>query len=326
MRRREFFLALGATAAMPLAAHEAAHGQRRPVIGYFNSGTPSTQVKNLAAFHGGLQETGLTDGQDVTIDFVWGENRFDRLKALAAEVVARRPAVIVSNTLAALRAKAATSIIPIVFTTGSDPIAEGLVTSLSRPGGNVTGVVFLAGTLGAKRLELLRLLVPKAATIAMLVYPGTAETDVERTEVSAAAKAVGWEVRIVEVRRTPEIEPAIEAAVSAGAGAVLIGTGPFTFNNQRVIVEAAARHKIPTMYSLREYVDAGGLMSYGASISDAFHQAGVYAGRILKGERPGGLPVVQSSKFEFIINLKTAKALGLEFHPQLLSTADELIE
>jgi putative ABC transport system substrate-binding protein len=225
-----------------------------------------------------------------------------------------------------MRAKAATATIPIIFTTGSDPVRDGLVTSLSRPGGNVTGVVFIAGTIGGKRLELLRQLVPKVATIAVLIYPGTPETEAERAEFLAAARTVGQHIRIVEVRSAAEIEPSVAAAVSAGAGALLIGTGPFTFNNRVLLVESVARHKVPAMYSVREYAEAGGLMSYGASISDAFHQAGRYTARVLKGEKPGDLPVMQSSKFELVINLKTAKTLGLEFHPQLLGIADEVIE
>ena len=322
MRRREFIAGLGGAAVMPLAAR----AQQRPVIGYFNSGTPSTQVKNLAAFHKGLKDTGLVDGQNVAIEFVWGENRFERLQTLAAEVVARRPTVIVSNTLAAVRAKAATSTIPIVFTTGDDPIRSGLVTSLSRPGGNVTGVVFITGTVGGKRLALLRQLVPKAAAVAMLTYPGTPETEGEKAEIVAAAQAVGQQIRVVEIRNTTEIETAVAAAVSCGAGALLVGTGPFTFNNLQAIVKSISRHAIPAMYSVREAAEAGGLMSYGASISDAFHQAGLYVGQILKGESPVDLPVVQSNRIELVINLKTAKSLGLEFHPQLLAIADEVIE
>jgi putative ABC transport system substrate-binding protein len=323
MRRRDFLVALGAAAA-PLAA---AAQQQGPVIGYFNSGTPSTQVKNLAAFRRGLKESGLIEGQNVTIDFVWGENQFKRLPTLAAEVVARRPTVIVSNTLAALRAKAATSTIPIVFTTGDDPVRGGLVTSLSRPGANVTGVTFITGTVGAKRLALLRQLIPKATNIALLAYPGTPETEAEKAEIRAAAQAVGQQIRLVELRSASEIEPAVAAAVSGGAGALLVGTGPFTFNNLVAIVNSITRHAVPAMYSVREGPEAGGLMSYGASISDAFYQAGLYVGRIiLKGESPRDLPVLQSSKIELVINLKTARSLGLEFHPQLLAIADEVIE
>jgi putative ABC transport system substrate-binding protein len=322
MRRRQFLGVLGGAAAMPLAAH----AQQQPVIGYFNSGTPSTQVKNVAAFHRGLKESGLVEGRNVAIEFVWGENHFDRLETLAAEVVSRRPTVIVSNTLAARRAKAATTAIPIVFTTGDDPVRDGLVTSLSRPGGNITGVVFLTGTVAAKRLALLRQFAPKVATIAMLFYPGTSETDAEKAEIIAAGQAMAQQIHVVEIRSAAEIEAAVAAAVSGGAGALLIGTGPFTFNNHVAFVEAAARHAVPTMYSVREYAETGGLMSYGASVSDAFHQAGLYVARIVKGEKPGDLPVMQSSTIELVINLKTAKSLGLEFHPQLLAIADEVIE
>ena len=289
-------------------------------------GTSSSHVKNVAAFRNGLKEAGLVEGKNIAIEFVWAENRFDGLEALAAEVIARRPAVIVSNTLAAIRAKSATTTIPIVFTTGSDPVRDGLVTSLNQPGGNVTGVVFISGTVGGKRLELLRQFVPKAGTVVMLTNPGSSETDAERAEVQAAAQAAGQQIRIVEIRDAAEIETAVAAAVAVGAGALLIGTGSFMFNNRVPVIESIARHAIPAMYSSRENVEAGGLMSYGASISDALQQAGRYAGRIIKGERPGDLPVVQSVKFDFMINLKTAKTLGLQFHPQLLATADEVIE
>ena len=323
MRRREFIAFVGGAAiALPRAV---CAQQPIPVIVVFNSGAPSTNVKNVAAFRNGLKEAGLVEGRDLAIEFVWAETRFDGLETLAAEVIARRPSVIISNTLA-IRAKSSTKTIPIVFTTGSDPIRDGLVPSLSRPGGNVTGVVFINATVGGKRLDLLRQLVPKAGIIAMLVNPGTAETDGERAEVQAAAQAVGQQIRIVEIRNTAEIETAVAAAISAGAGALLVGTGSFWFNNRVPIVESAARHAIPAMYTSRESVEAGGLMSYGASISDAFRQAGLYAGRILKGEKPGDLPVVQSVKLDLMINVKTAKTLGLEFHPQLLATADEVID
>ena len=323
MRRRDFIALLaGGAVALPRVVR----AQPIPVIVFFNSGTPSTYVKNVAAFRNGLKEAGLVEGQNFAIEFVWAENRFDGLETLAAEVIARRPAVIVSNTLAAIRAKSSTTTIPIVFTTGSDPIRDGLVTSLNRPSGNVTGVVFISGTVGGKRLELLRQLVPKAGPIAMLVNPGTSETDGERAEVEAAAQAVGQQIRILEIRNTTEIETAVAAAVAAGVGALLIGAGTFGFNNRVAIVESTARHAIPAMYATRESVEAGGLMSYGASLPDAFGQAGLYAGRILKGEKPGDLPVIQSVKLDLMINLKTAKSLGLEFHPQLLATADEVIE
>ena len=290
MRRREFIaLVGGAAVALPRVV---CAQQPIPVIVFFNSGTPSTHVKNLAAFRNGLKEAGLVEGQNLAIEFVWAENRFDGLETLAAEVIARRPSVIVSNTLAAIRAKSSTTTIPIVFTTGSDPVRDGLVTSFNRPGGNVTGVVFITGTVGGKRLELLRQLVPKAGTIAMLVNPGTSETDAERAEVQAAAQAVGQQICIVEIRNTAEIETAVAAAVAAGAGALLIGAGTFWFNNRVPIVEFGRAPRDSSDVLAREYVEAGGLMSYGASISEAFHQAGLYTGQILKGEKPGDLPVI----------------------------------
>jgi putative ABC transport system substrate-binding protein len=325
MRRREFLgvLSGAAAAAGPFAARAQ---QSMPVISFFNSGRPGAQVKNLAEFRQGLKETGFAEGQNVTIEFRWAENQFDRLPGLAAEAIARTPTVIVSNTLAALHAKALTTTVPIVFTTGSDPIRDGLVGSLSRPGGNVTGVIFISGTVGAKRLELLRQLVAKATTIAMLVYPNTSETESERKDIQAAAQALGRQVDFFDVSSNGDVEAAFVTLASRGTGALLIGAGPFAFNNRGLVVALAARHSIPTMYANRESVEVGGLMSYGASLPDAFHQAGIYAGRILKGEKPGDLPVIQSSKFELVINLNTAKVLGLEFHPQLLATADEVIE
>jgi putative ABC transport system substrate-binding protein len=241
-------------------------------------------------------------------------------------VIARQPAVIVSNTLPALRIKAKTATIPIVFTTGSDPVRDGLVTSMSRPGGNITGVVFITGTLGAKRLELLRQFIPKATKIAMLVYPGTLETEAERKDVQAAAQIMGRQVDFLEVRTSADIETAFATLAQRQTDALLVGSGPFTNNTRGLFVALATRHAIPTMYANRESVESGGLMGYGASLPDAMHQAGLYTGRILKGEKPGDLPVVQASKFEFVINLNAAKALGLEFHPQLLATADEVIE
>lgn len=324
MQRREFIgLVGGAAAAWPFAARAQ---QAMPVVGYFNSGVPTAQLGNLAAFHRGLNEAGYVEGRNVAVAFHWAMNEFDRLPALAAEVVRQRPTVIVSNTLAALRAKAATQTIPIVFTTGSDPVRDGLVSSLSRPGGNVTGVVFITGDLGAKRLALLRQLLPTASTVAVLIYPNTPETEAERRDVQAAAKKTGHQLLILDVKSAGDIEAAVAAAAARGAGALLGGTGPFLFNNRKLIVDLAARHAIPAMYSNRDYAEIGGLVSYGANLPDAFHQAGVYAGRVLKGEKPANLPVIQSDKIEFVINLKTAKTLGLEFHPQLLATADEVIE
>jgi putative ABC transport system substrate-binding protein len=323
MRRREFITLFGGVAAIwPLTAL----AQAMPVIWYFNSGKSSAQTNNLAAFRQGLKEAGFAEGENVVIQFRWGENQFDRLPALASEVVASRPAIIVSNTLAALQAKTATTTIPIVFTTGSDPVRDGLVTSFNQPGGNVTGVVFISGTLGAKRLELLRQFVPTATTIAMLVYPNSSETEAERRDVQAAAQAMGLTVAFLDIGSVSDIEAVFATLKSRSTRALLVGTGPFLFNNRELIVALAARHAIPAMYSQRESSEAGGLMSYGASLSDAHRQAGIYVGRILKGQKPADLPVMQSTKFEFVINLKTAKALNLEVPPKLLALTDEVIE
>jgi len=323
MTRREFITLLSGAAAWPLAAR--AQQSAMPVIGYVNSGTAGANVKNIAAFRAGLTEAGFVEGQNVAIEFRWAENQFDRLPALVTGLINRPAAVIVGNTLAALRAKAATATIPIVFTTGSDPVRDGLVTSLARPGGNITGVVFITGDLGSKRLELLRQFIPKARTIAMLVNPNTPETEAERKEVQVAAQKMGLSLIILDVTTGGDIEAAF-ASLAARADALLVGTGTFTFNSREQIVALAARQAIPAMYTAREYADAGGLMAYGSSISGAYHQASLYVGRILKGEKPTNLPVIRSTIFEFVINLKTAKTLGLEFHPQLLATADELID
>ena len=323
MKRREFITLFGGVAAAwPLMAL----AQAMPVIWYFNSGKSSAQTNNLAAFRQGLKEAGFAEGENVVIQFRWGEDQFDRLPALASEVVASRPAIIVSNTLAALQAKTATRTIPIVFTTGSDPVRDGLVTSFNQPGGNVTGVVFISGTLGAKRLELLRQFVPTATTIAMLVYPNSSETEAERRDVQVAAQAMGLTVAFLDIGSISDIEAVFATLKSRSTRALLVGTGSFLFNNRELIVALAARHAIPAMYSQRESSEAGGLMSYGASLSDAHRQAGIYVGRILKGQKPADLPVMQSTKFEFVINLKTAKTLGLEVPAQLLALTDDVIE
>jgi putative tryptophan/tyrosine transport system substrate-binding protein len=324
VRRRAFIMLLGgAAAALPLVARAQ---QSMPVIGYVNSGTAEPNVKNIAAFRAGLADAGFVEGQNVAIEFHWAENQFDRLPTLVTGLINRSAAVIVGNTLAAARAKAATTTIPIVFTTGSDPVRDGLVKSLARPGGNVTGVVFITGELGSKRLELLRQFIPKVRTIAMLVNPNTPETEAERKEIQVAAQKMGLSLIILDVTSGGDIEAAFATLAARGADSLLVGTGTFTFNSREQIVSLAARHAIPAMYTAREYADAGGLMTYGSSISGAYRQASLYVGRILKGEKPANLPVMQSTRFELVINLKTAKTLGLEFHPQLLATADEVIE
>jgi putative ABC transport system substrate-binding protein len=325
MRRREFITVVGGMAVTwPLVGR--AQQPAMPVIGYVNSGTPAANSSNVSAFRLGLKQAGFVEGQTVAIEFRWGENQFDQLPAMVADLINRPMAVIVGNTLSALRAKAATTTVPIVFTTGSDPVRDGLVASLNRPGGNVTGVVFINGALGAKRLELLRQLVPAATTIAMLVNPNTPETEAERRDLQAAAQAIGQQLIILDASTERDIETAIATFVQRGAGALLAGAGTFIFNNLERIVTLAARHGLPASYSEREAVEAGGLMSYGTSLTDAYRQAGIYTGRILKGEKPADLPVMQSTKFEFVLNLRTAKTLGPEIPPTLLALADEVIE
>ena len=242
----------------------------------------------------------------------WAEGRNGRLSALVADLINRQAAVIVANTAGASTAKAAATTVPVVFATGGDPVRDGLVASLNRPGSNFTGVIFITSELGTKRLELLRQFAPKATTVAMLVGPSGTETEVERADVAKAAQALGLQLVVAEAISRPEIEGAFATFAQSRADAVLVGTGALTNSHREAIVALAARHSIPAIYPLREYVSIGGLMSYGASITEAYRQVGIYAGRILKGERPADLPVIQSTKFELVLNVKTAKALGLD--------------
>ena len=325
MRRREFITLLGgAAAAWPLAAR--AQQLTVPVVGVLRS-TSFSGVTHLAtAFGQGLKEAGFVEGQNVAVEYLAAEGRPDRLRALVAELVRRPVAVIVANSVAASAAKDVTATIPIVFTTGSDPVRDGLVASLNRPGGNVTGVSFLAGKLGAKRLDLLRQLAPTATTIGAIVNPSTTETEGERTDLQAAAQAIGQQLVVLDVNNERDLEPAFATLIQRGVGILLVGTGAFMFAQRERIVALAARHAVPAMHNAREAVVAGGLMSYGPGQSDAYRQAGTYAGRILKGEKPSDLPVVQSTKFELVLNLKTAKTLGFDIPPTLLALADEVIE
>jgi putative ABC transport system substrate-binding protein len=283
--------------------------------------------KNLvAAFRQGLKEAGFVEGQNVAIEYRYAENQLDRLPGLVADLIRRPVAVIVGDTLSVIPAKAATTAVPIVFATGGDPVRSGLVASLNRPGGNVTGVVFFGAVLGAKRLELLHQLLPRATTIAMLLNPDSLSSKPERIDVQAGADAIRQQLVILDVSRDGDIETAIATFVQRGAAGLLVGGGTFLNSNRERIVALAAHHRLPAIYPWRDAALDGGLMSYGPSISDAYRQAGLYAGRILKGEKPADMPVIRSTKFEFLINLKTAKALSLEIPPTLLALSDEVIE
>jgi putative tryptophan/tyrosine transport system substrate-binding protein len=324
IRRREFITLLGGAAAWPMAA--GAQQAAMPVVGFLRT-TPSAPFAHIVtAFRRGLSEAGFIEGQNVAIEQRWTEGENDRLPALVADLIRRKTMVIVTNYPGALASKAATTAIPIVFATGSDPVRDGLVASLNRPGGNLTGVVFITSALGAKRLELLRQLAPKATTVAMLVNPNTGETEAERTDVQGAAQALGQHLVVFDVTSTRDIEAAFATFLERGASGLLVGTGPFLTSHREQIVALAARHGVPSMYALREFVSIGGLMSYGSSISDAYRQAGIYTGRILKGEKPADLPVMQSTKFEFVLNVRTARSLGVEVSDRLLALADEVIE
>jgi putative tryptophan/tyrosine transport system substrate-binding protein len=324
MRRREFVTLLGgAAAAWPLAARAQ---QAMPLVVFLRSAPLSDAAHLVMAFRQGLTEAGFVEGKNVAVEYHSAENDHDRLTALVADLTRRPVAVIVANVIAAVAAKVATTTVPIVFTTGSDPVQDGLVTSFNRPGGNVTGVSFFAAVLGAKRLELLRQLAPTATTIAVLVGPDSSDTLAERRDVEAAAQVLGQNIVVLTVTSDRDLETAFATLIQRGAGALLAGTGAFMYSQRERLAALAARHAIPAIYATRDFAAAGGLMSYAGSITDAYRQAGIYAGRILKGERPGDLPVMQSTKFELVINFKTAKALGLTIPQTLLVAADEVIE
>ena len=325
MRRREVLLLFGGTAAAwPCTAH-AQHAT--PVVGFLNSVSPGPWTDLVAAFRKGLSETGFVEGQNVAIEYRWAEGRYDSLPALADDLVRRRVGVIVATggSPAALAAKAATATIPVVFSGASDPVRLGLVGSMNRPGGNATGIHFVID-LEPKRLEMLRELVPSAGLIAVLLNPRSPGATTQLRAIEDAARAVSQPIQVLNASTDAEIDTAFADLVRERVGAVLVGADPFFNSRRRQLVELAAHHRVPAIYELREFVAAGGLMSYGNDLREAYRQVGLYTGRILKGERPAELPVVQPTKIELIINLKTARALGLTFPLSLLGRADEVIE
>ena len=324
--RRAFIAALGGAATWPLTAR----GQQpaMPVIGFLSGRSPHESAAVIGAFRQGLGETGYFEGKNVTIEYRWAEGRYDRLPALAAELVGRQVAVIAATgggELSGLAAKTATATIPIVFTAGGDPVQLGLVASLNKPGGNVTGVTFIFAELGVKRLEVLRRLVPTAPTIAILINPNYAPALDEARDVQASARARGLQVDVLNASTESQIDTAFSVIGQHGA-TLIVGTDPFLLGQRDQIVRLAARLAVPTIYFSREFVDAGGLMSYGPSIANGYRQAGVYTGRILSGAKPAELPVLQPTNYLLLINLKAAKTLGIEVPPALLAVADEVIE
>ena len=325
MRRRDFITLIGAAAAWPLAARGQQPGV--PVIGYLDGGSLGTSAHVVAAIRKGLSETGYVEGSNVNIEYHWAEGNYDRLSAMAAEVAHRQVAVIVAmGTPSAFAAKAATSTVPIVFGGGIDPVQAGLVSSLHRPGGNVTGVTSMNAEIETKRLGLLHDLLPQATRFAVLVNPDNPLAEIDIKDAQATAATIGGQIEILTARTNREIDDAFASLVQQRADALLIGPDVF-FTNRRVqLATLAVRHGVPAIYSFREFAEAGGLMSYGTSNTDRDRQVGVYAGRILKGEKPADLPILRPTKFEFVINLQTARMLGLTVPAALLARADEVIE
>ena len=327
MKRRDFITLLGgATATWPFAVR--AQQPAVPVIGFLGSISPVAVERPLAVFRQVLKEAGFEERKTVAIEYRWAEGKYDRLPDLVRDLVRRQVAVIITvgGDPPALAAKAATSNIPIVFMVGRNPVKLGLVASLNRPGGNATGVNLYITETEAKRIELLRDLVPTATTLAVLMNPKTADAEIQLSEVLGAARALQWQIEVMNASNDLDIDTAFVTLAQRKVGALLVGADPF-FNNRRdLIISLAAQHAIPAIYPLRDFANSGGLISYGTSLTDAYRQVGIYAGRILKGEKPGELPVVQPTKFEFVINLATAKALGLSIPDRLFALADEVIE
>ena len=324
MRRREFIALTGASVGWPLAAH--AQQVPLPEVGFLNSASAQGYAAMAATFRRGLKEAGYSEGQNVTIEYRWADNQYERLPALAAELVTRRVDVIFANSPSIPAALAATKTIPIIFNSGDDPVRLGFVASLNRPGGNATGVAIFSGELASKRLELLHELLPGAKTIAVLFNADFGPSARFRADVEAAARALGLATPFLQASNPGEIETAFDSLVQTRSDALLVGPGPFLDSHRDLLVARAAKIAIPAAYETRASALAGGLVSYGADVGDAYRQAGVYAGRVLKGEKPADLPVVQATKLELVINLKTAKALGLDLPAKILAVADEVVE
>jgi putative tryptophan/tyrosine transport system substrate-binding protein len=330
MRRREFIAGLGGVAAWPMVAR--AQQPEMPVVGYLYSGSPEPTTTYVTAFRKGLNEAGFVEGRNVAIEFHFARNEYNRLPELVADLVRRRVAVLAAmgNTAAARAAKTATATIPIVFVMGGDPVEGGLVASLNRPGGNVTGVSFMAVELGSKQLGLLHDLVPWATRFAVLVNPTqyATKSDMERQigDMRTAAETLGKQIEVLTASTSPDIDAAFFSLVKKQADALLVRPDSFFANRRVQFATRAAHHRVPAIYFQREFAEVGGMMSYGANVADQFRQAGIYAGRILKGEKPADLPVMQPTKLEFIINLQTVKTLGLAMPPAILAIADEVIE